>query len=286
MNPEQMMALIHGNPFLWSNSAPNSKATTSTNLTHNDLMTLQGLLAKLGCNGNFNTTQPTLNTLDPVPGNWNMNTGVNSHLNDFVHSLSDVLNMCIYSFVSDGDGYSILVTNSGHSVLPMPQRPLHLNNVLITPNIVKYLIYVHHFVRDNNCTVEFDAFIFSIKDFMTRQVLLRCDSTEDLCPVTKHFTIPHAFLISQYTWHQRLRETFRSLPCLSAWQTIVWVYPLVNKYDVLSKFVLFHNFVHTQFKCEIKSFQCDHGGKFDYHAFHKLFADNGIQFRFSYPRTS
>ncbi|GJS62988.1 ribonuclease H-like domain-containing protein [Tanacetum coccineum] len=31
---------------------------------------------------------------------------------------------------------------------------------------------------------------------------------------------------------------------------------------------------------------CDHGGEFDNHAFHKLFADNGIQFRFSCPRTS
>nr|GEX12514.1 ribonuclease H-like domain-containing protein [Tanacetum cinerariifolium] len=45
-------------------------------------------------------------------------------------------------------------------------------------------------------------------------------------------------------------------------------------------------FVHTQFKCEIKSFHCDHGGEFDNHAFHKLFTDNGIQFRFSCPRTS
>ncbi|GKA14514.1 ribonuclease H-like domain-containing protein [Tanacetum coccineum] len=38
---------------------------------------------------------------------------------------------------------------------------------------------------------------------MTRRVLLRCDSTKDLYPVTKPSTIPHAFLTSQYTWHQR-----------------------------------------------------------------------------------
>ncbi|GKE96679.1 ribonuclease H-like domain-containing protein, partial [Tanacetum coccineum] len=66
----------------------------------------------------------------------------------------------------------------------------------------------------------------------------------------------------------------------------VWVYPLMHKSDVLSKFHLFRNYVRTQFKCEIKSFQCDHGGEFDNHAFHKLFNDNGIQFRFSCPRTS
>ncbi|GKF73686.1 ribonuclease H-like domain-containing protein [Tanacetum coccineum] len=144
-----------------------------------------------------------------------MDTGAGSHLNDFVYSLSDVLNMCIYPYVSVGDGYSIPITNSGHSILPTPHRPLHLNNVLITPNIVKNLIYVRQFFLDNNCTVEFDAFGFSNKDFMTRRVLLRWDSTGDLYSVTKPSTIPYVFLTSQYTWHQRLghpgSEVFRRI---------------------------------------------------------------------------
>ncbi|GJR02822.1 putative reverse transcriptase domain-containing protein [Tanacetum coccineum] len=66
----------------------------------------------------------------------------------------------------------------------------------------------------------------------------------------------------------------------------VWVYPLVNKSDVMSKFLLFRNYVRTQFKCEIKSFQCDHGGEFDNRHLHTFFAQNGIQFRFSCPQTS
>ncbi|GJR81737.1 ribonuclease H-like domain-containing protein [Tanacetum coccineum] len=148
----------------------------------------------------FNTT--TLQ--EPASGNWNMDTGASSHLNDSVHCLSDILNMCIYPSVAVGDGRFIPVTNSGHSVLSTPFRPLRLNNVLITPNIVKNLISVRQFVRDNSCTVEFDPFGFSVKDFITRRVLLRCDSTGELYPVTKPSTIPHAFLTSQYTWHQRL----------------------------------------------------------------------------------
>nr|GFA26490.1 ribonuclease H-like domain-containing protein [Tanacetum cinerariifolium] len=44
----------------------------------------------------------------------------------------------------------------------------------------------------------------SPNDFMTRRVLLRCDSTGDLYPVTAPSPIPHAFLVSQHTWHQRL----------------------------------------------------------------------------------
>nr|GEY30053.1 ribonuclease H-like domain-containing protein [Tanacetum cinerariifolium] len=138
----------------------------------------------------FNTT--TLQ--DPAFGNWNMDTGASSHLNDSVHYLSDILNMCIYPSIAVGDGHFIPVTNSSHSVLSTLFRPLRLNNVLITPNIVKNLISVRQFVHDNSCTVEFDPFGFSVKDFITRRVLLRCGSTCDLHPVTKPSTIPDAFL--------------------------------------------------------------------------------------------
>nr|GEV39784.1 ribonuclease H-like domain-containing protein [Tanacetum cinerariifolium] len=41
-------------------------------------------------------------------------------------------------------------------------------------------------------------------DFKTHRVLLRCDSTGDLYPLTAPSPIPHAFLVSQHTWHQRL----------------------------------------------------------------------------------
>ncbi|GKA10918.1 ribonuclease H-like domain-containing protein [Tanacetum coccineum] len=290
---------------------------------------------------------------DPNIGAWNMDTGASSHLNNSINSLSTVFNSCLYPSIAVGDGHSIPVTNMGYSILPTLSQPLHLNNVLITPHIVKNLIYVRQFVRENNCTIEFDAFGFSVKDFLTRRVLLRCDSTRDLYPVTAPSPISHTFLVNQHTWHQRLghpgsdvlrrlisnnviscnkekprvlchacqlgkhvRLPFDSLstivsscfdiihsdvwtspiPSLSGFKYyvlfldhyshFVWVYPLIHKSDVLSKFMLFRNYVRTQFKCEIRSFQCDHGGEFDNRTLHKLFADNGIQFRFSCPKTS
>nr|GEW15104.1 ribonuclease H-like domain-containing protein [Tanacetum cinerariifolium] len=252
--------------------------------------------------------------------------GASSHLNNSVNSLSENFNTCMYPSISVGDGRSIPVTNTGHSILPTPYKSLHLNNVLITPHIVKNLIYVRQFVRDNNYTIEFDAFGFSIKDFMTRRVLLRCDSTGDLYPVTVPSLFPHVFLVSQHTWHQRLghpgREVLRHLvsnnfiscnkekplvlchacqlgkhvrlafvsssivvtscyeiihsdvwtspiPSLSwfkyyvlfldHYSQFVWVYRMLNKSDVWSKFVLSRTYVRTQLKCEIRSFQCDHG---------------------------
>ncbi|GJS06006.1 ribonuclease H-like domain-containing protein [Tanacetum coccineum] len=116
----------------------------------------------------------------------------------------------------------------------------------------------------------------------------------------------------KHTWHQRLghpgREVLRHLvsnnliSCNKEKPLVlchacqlgkhvrlpffVWVYPLLNKSDVWSKFVLFRTYVHTQFQCEIRSFQYDHGGEFDNRHFHKLFAENGIQFCFSCPKTS
>ncbi|GKC06844.1 ribonuclease H-like domain-containing protein [Tanacetum coccineum] len=39
---------------------------------------------------------------------------------------------------------------------------------------------------------------------MTRRVLLQYDSKRDLYPVIAPSPIPHAFLVSQHTWHQRL----------------------------------------------------------------------------------
>ncbi|GKD92949.1 hypothetical protein Tco_1372786 [Tanacetum coccineum] len=82
---------------------------------------------------------------DPASGAWNFDTGASSHLNNSVNSLSEIFNTCMYPSVLVGDSHSIPVTNMGHSILPTPTRSLHLNNVLITPHIVKNLIYVRQF---------------------------------------------------------------------------------------------------------------------------------------------
>ncbi|GJW06897.1 hypothetical protein Tco_1569320 [Tanacetum coccineum] len=145
----------------------------------------------------------TIGTLhDHTTGAWNMDTCASSHLNNPVTSLSTILNLCMSSTISVGDGHSIPVTNTGHSILSTPSKSLKLNNILITPHIVKSLIYVHQFVCDNYCTIKFDSFGFSVKDFKMRRVLLRCDSTGYLYSVTTPSPIPSAFLVSQQTWHQ------------------------------------------------------------------------------------
>lgn len=66
----------------------------------------------------------------------------------------------------------------------------------------------------------------------------------------------------------------------------LWVYPLRRKSEVFSKFLHFSALVKNQFSATIKSLQCDNGGEFNNHQFHKHFADHGISFRFSCPYTS
>nr|GEV56475.1 ribonuclease H-like domain-containing protein [Tanacetum cinerariifolium] len=138
---------------------------------------------------------------------WHMDTGASSHLNFNASNFSTIFDKRLFPSVYIGDGKSIPFTNTDPSIIPFHRRPLHLHNVLVTPNIVKNLISVRRFIMDDNCTIEFDAFGFSVKDYVTRHILLQCDSSCDLYPVTKPSTSPIAFLsISASTWHQRLRH--------------------------------------------------------------------------------
>jgi hypothetical protein len=60
--------------------------------------------------------------------------------------------------------------------------PFPLQNVLISPDIVKNLIYVRKFTRHNYVSIEFDLFGFSVKDLATKTLLLRSNSDGDLYP--------------------------------------------------------------------------------------------------------
>ncbi|GJW64429.1 ribonuclease H-like domain-containing protein [Tanacetum coccineum] len=285
-----------------------------------------------------------------------MDTGASSHLADNTCILTSFSNSSIYPSVFVGNGNSILVTHTGHSFLHTSYKPLHLNHILITPNIIKKLIYVRKFTRDNDVSVEFDAYDFSVKDYQTQKILLRCDSTGDLYPVTQQPPLQTPALLlsfSSTTWHRRLGhpgddvirrlESSNLILCnkskspalchacqlgkdvklpfyssassvksmfeiihsdiwtspipsesqikyysifLDHFSHFVWVYPLHKKSDLFDNIVAFRAYVNKQFNVDIEALQCDHGGEYDNTRFHDLFCQNGIQFRFSFPRTS
>ncbi|GJX08981.1 ribonuclease H-like domain-containing protein [Tanacetum coccineum] len=109
-----------------------------------------------------------------------------------------------FSNVIVGNGSSIPVTHSGHVKIPNPYRPLHLRNVLVTPNIIKNLVSVRKFTTDNKCSIDFDPYGFTVRDYHTRQTLLRCDSTGDLYPLHVAASAFALLTNNHSLWHQRL----------------------------------------------------------------------------------
>jgi hypothetical protein len=104
-----------------------------------------------------------------------------------------------HSLITVGNGHTIPVSYRGTSSLPIANTTFTVNNVLITP--------VRQFTRDNNCSIEFDASGFSVKDLSTGHVLLRCNSSGDLYTISPDFPSTAAscsLTVSTTLWHHRL----------------------------------------------------------------------------------
>ncbi|GJT71770.1 ribonuclease H-like domain-containing protein [Tanacetum coccineum] len=67
---------------------------------------------------------------------WNMDICATSHLISNARNLSTIFNKRLFPSIHVGDSNSIPVTNTRHSIIPSIHRPLHLHNVLVTPNII------------------------------------------------------------------------------------------------------------------------------------------------------
>jgi hypothetical protein len=109
------------------------------------------------------------------------------------------------SSITVGNRQSIPVLSRGTSSLQIADHSFHLNNILVAPHLTRNLLSVRQLTCDNNCSIEFDASGFSVKDLKTRTVLLRCNSNGDL------YTIPHRLpprchvvVVSPELWHSRL----------------------------------------------------------------------------------
>ncbi|GJU15203.1 ribonuclease H-like domain-containing protein [Tanacetum coccineum] len=79
------------------------------------------------------TTLPSaFSIMSPQDPTWHMDTGASSHLNFNASNLSTIFYKRLFPSIHVGDGKSIPVTNTGHSIIPSHNRPLHLHNVLIS----------------------------------------------------------------------------------------------------------------------------------------------------------
>ncbi|XP_071699816.1 uncharacterized protein [Rutidosis leptorrhynchoides] len=148
-------------------------------------------------------------SLNPPDDNWYLDTGAISHMPNnqgkFMFYYPTYCSKCI--IIEDGNGLPI--QGYGHNLIPSySTRPLHLNSILYSPHLIKNLIYVRCLSIDNNISIEFDPFGFTVKDFLT---IMRCNSTGDLYPfhpsLMQAISSHSAFSVSSSDlWHQRLGQ--------------------------------------------------------------------------------
>jgi hypothetical protein len=133
-----------------------------------------------------------------------MDSGASSHM-----SSSDGILLSrhpsSHSSITDGNGQTIPISYRGESILHTPESNFPLHIVSVVPSLVHNLLSVRQFTRDNNCSIEFDAIGFSVKDIPTQRVMLRCNSAGDLYTIPAAPPAPHASIaISMDLWHHRL----------------------------------------------------------------------------------
>jgi len=134
-------------------------------------------------------------------------------------NISSISTSSIPSSILVGNGASLPITHTCTSFIPTSNNALHLNNVLISPNLIKNLVSVRALTRDNAVTVEFDSSGFSIKDLHTKEVILRCESNGDLYPLRQSSQLLTASSPLDL-WHQRLGHPGRHVLPLHA--CIIW----------------------------------------------------------------
>jgi hypothetical protein len=112
---------------------------------------------------------------------WIMDFGASSHITGKTGNLAN-----FRSILGHNNSQHIIVGNGSKlpilaiGAVQISSLPLYLQDVLVSPGIVKNLISVRKFTRDNFVSIEFDPYGFSVKDLATKTLLLRSNSDGDL----------------------------------------------------------------------------------------------------------
>ncbi len=127
------------------------------------------------------------------------------------------------SHIIVGNGSLLPITSVGRAYLHYPNSSFVLNNVLISPEIIKSLISARRFTCDNWCSVELDPFGLSVKDYPTKIEIVRCNSSGALYPFPadaySSVASARAFVASSTNtdlWHRRLGHLGREALTLLA----------------------------------------------------------------------
>ena len=113
-----------------------------------------------------------------------MDSGASSHMSAHpgILTASHQPSHSLPSHIVVGNGSLIPITATGTAYLHYPNHSFELNDVLVSPHIIKDLISARRFARDNWCAVLLDPFGLSVKDYQPRIEIARCNNSRDLYP--------------------------------------------------------------------------------------------------------
>jgi hypothetical protein len=145
----------------------------------------------------------------PSQQDWYMDSGASGHMSADSGTMPNYCPSSLHnsSNIIVGNGSTLPIKGTGSVHLPTPNAVFHLSRVLHIPSLIKNLISVRKFTTDNCCSVEFDPFGFTIKDLLSRLVIMRSNSSGDLYPFfdPRCTTSATALTASLGTlWHRRL----------------------------------------------------------------------------------
>ena len=161
------------------------------------------------------TSSPTYG----VNTNWYMDSGATDHITGELEKLSVHDRYHGGDHVHAANGSGMEISHVGHSMVQSHSHKIHLNNNLHVPDASKSLVSVNRLTRDNNAFVEFHPDHFSIKEAVTKKVLLRGKAEGGLYPIRPSLHQPstqnkQAFGVvkpSTSVWHSRLGHASSSV---------------------------------------------------------------------------
>jgi hypothetical protein len=118
----------------------------------------------------------------PSNGEWFMDTSASTHMTGDQGTLPTYCPLSSHnsSHIVVGNGSSLPVLGTSTTTINSPQARFILSNILHCPHLIKILVSVRKFTRDNACSVEFDSHGFFVKDLHSKREILRSSSGGDL----------------------------------------------------------------------------------------------------------
>lgn len=140
---------------------------------------------------------------------WYTDTAATHHVTNDPHHFFSALPYEGSDSVIVGNGDFLPITHIGSIPLPSAAGKLDLNDVLVCPDITKYLLSVSKFTDDYpSCEFTFDSTHVFVKDKTTKQVLSHRNKTNGLYllsnPLFQAFYSSRQRPVSDQVWHRRL----------------------------------------------------------------------------------